>query len=95
MTCNGECTIEAKATDSKEVTSRMLLKFYISKLSPECLEVLTIQAQALMQGHEEYGSLDLDDTKKDYLSEAIEEARDMTNYLTFKLIQLQRRKDAR
>jgi hypothetical protein len=62
----------------------------LKDLEEDCLQVILSQAQALLKGHQEYGTLDLDNYSKDALLEAVEEARDLSNYLTFRLIQLKR-----
>lgn len=64
------------------------------QLSPDEEEVLALIRKRLDLGRQQYGPLDLNTASDDYLNEALEEVLDLAIYLTFRLIQLQRRHPA-
>lgn len=61
------------------------------QLSPDEAEVLALIRKRLDRGRQQYGPLDLDGSPNDFLNEALEEVLDLAIYLTFRIIQLQRR----
>ena len=58
------------------------------ELEPDAVDILVTQAERLAAGRAQYGDLDIDTDKRDWLEQAIEEALDDNSSLTIKLVKL-------
>ena len=67
----------------------------VQSLEPDAVEVLHLSVQRMLAGRKEYGDLDIDKDRRDWVEEALQECVDGNNYIAAALIKLRRSHEPR
>jgi hypothetical protein len=79
---------------NRRLTALEHLEFVLSQLGEQECEVLLFHARRLLEGQLQYGPLDLENDRRNFQREKLEESIDRTHYEIFDLLREQKRRGA-